>query len=122
MSGMDKKPLIIIVGVCAAGKSTLSQGLQALGYNARSFAQEHSVSPYVYQRRNPDFIIYLNCQYATIRERKRISWGLEKYERQKFLLHDAFVHANLIVQTDGFTPTELINHVDTILGQRIRTD
>ncbi len=115
---MDKQPLILIVGVCAAGKSTLSQGLQALGYNARSFAQEHSVSPYVWQRRKPDFLILLDCEYETVKSRKLISWGMHKYKAQKTILADAHAHAHLVVKTDKFTPQELIAYVDGVLQEK----
>ena len=37
--------LILIVGTCASGKTTLARGLQAAGFNALAFALEHSYSP-----------------------------------------------------------------------------
>lgn len=111
-----ENPLILIVGVCASGKTTLSTGLRERGYNARSLAQEHSVSPRFWMRRNPDFLILLDCAYATIQRRKQVSWGLERYYTQKKILAHAREHADAIVVTDNFTPDQLIDHVEGILN------
>jgi len=111
----QNKPLILIVGVCASGKTTLSTGLKGLGYNACSFAQEHSVTPFVWRRKEPDFLIYLTCEYSTIKKRKDINWGYAEYLRQIEWLRDAYDHADLVIQTDQFTPEELVNHVDSLL-------
>lgn len=118
MTEQKNQPLIMIVGVCAAGKSTLSLGLRQLGYNAKSFAQEHSVSPRLWQRRNPDFLIVLDCQFDTVKQRKKITWGEKKYLSQKQLLTDAKDHADLIVITDQFKPHELIGYVHAELLRR----
>lgn len=115
---MQNKPLILIVGVCASGKTTLSGGLQKLGYNASSFAQEHSVTPFVWRRKEPDFLIYLICEYETIKRRKTINWDHAEYLRQIQWLSDAYDHADLVVRTDPFVPEELINHVDYLLKRR----
>ncbi|NMA61052.1 MAG: hypothetical protein GX956_04105 [Firmicutes bacterium] len=108
---MPHRPLILIVGVCASGKTTLSSGLRRLGYYVRSFAQEHSVSGRLWQRYKPDVLILLNCSYETITQRKRISWGPKRYQQQQELLANAREHATLIIETDGFTPEELVEHV-----------
>lgn len=115
---MQAKPLVLIVGVCASGKTTLAGGLQELGYNASSFAQEHSVTPFVWRRKKPDFLIFLICKYETIKNRKNINWGYSEYLRQVDWLNDAYKHAHLVVVTDVFTPEELIRHVDSLLRHR----
>lgn len=108
---MKHGPLIVIVGVCASGKTTLSSGLRHLGYRVRSFAQEHSVSGRLWQRLEPDFLIILDCHYETVQRRKQISWGMERYEGQLKLLSHAREHADLIVRTDNFTPEQLVDFV-----------
>lgn len=115
---MQQNPLIVIVGVCASGKSTLARGLKALGYNVRTFAQEHSVSGRLWQRLDPDFLIFLECSYETIRRRKRISWGVDRYRRQQALLANARSWADLIVLTDGFSCAELVSYVHKRLRER----
>ncbi len=112
---MERTPDILILGVCAAGKTTLSAGLRDLGYSAQSLAQEHSSSPYLYKRRRHDILILLECSYPTVKKRKTISWGEEKLLRQKVLLTDARQNAHLIVQTDSFGPLELVSYVDGCL-------
>ncbi len=103
-----QKPLIVVVGVCASGKTTLAEGLRHLGFNVRSFAQEHSVSGRMWQRLKPDFLIVLNCQFDTIQQRKNISWGPKRYAMQQKLLENARENADLVVQTDDMAPEELI--------------
>ncbi|MGI6641328.1 MAG: hypothetical protein ACOX48_07615 [Limnochordia bacterium] len=110
-------PLILIVGVCASGKTTLSGGLRALGYNARSLAQEHSVSPRFWRRRQPDFLILLHCELSTIKARKGVTWGMSSYEQQKDVLRDAREHADLVLTTDGLTPEQLISYVHQTLQE-----
>ncbi|NLY10594.1 MAG: hypothetical protein GX020_02730 [Firmicutes bacterium] len=107
-SNGDRRPLIIIVGVCAAGKTTLQNGLRKLGLNAHSIAQEHSVSPRFWRRKNPDVLIYLECTYETTKQRKAVRWGIETHNRQKEILKDARENADIFITTDGFLPEELI--------------
>jgi adenylate kinase len=108
---MQQDPLIVIVGVCASGKTTLAKGLRELGYQVRTFAQEHSVSRRLWQRLDPDLLIVLECSYETIRRRKRISWGRDRYRRQLALLSNARAYADLVVRTDGFSPGQLVDYV-----------
>jgi predicted ATPase len=113
-----RRPLIVIVGVCASGKTTLSTGLKERGYNAQSLAQEHSVSPRFWQRRQPDFLVFLDCQFATIKRRKDVSWGPQRYQQQHAVLSDAREHADLVVVTDNLSPDELISYVYQVLKSR----
>ena len=114
---MRDNPLIIIVGVCASGKTTLSRGLRALGYNARSVAQEHSTTPRLWERRNPDILIVLDCDFQTTQQRKPISWGEERFQAQRSILSYARDHADFFISTDHFRPEELVNHVDGLLRE-----
>ncbi len=119
--GEEGRKRIMIVGNCAAGKSTLAQGLRRLGYYASSFSQEHSYSAKIWKRRNPDVLILLRCRYTTIQARRRISWGQDRYQRQQDALSHARAHAHLIVETDGLEPQELIDRVHCYLtGMGVR--
>ena len=93
---MQQDPLILIVGVCASGKTTLGQGLRSLGYKVRTFAQEHSASRRLWQRLDPDYLIVLECSYETVRRRKQVTWGVNRYRRQLWLLAHAKAHADLV--------------------------
>lgn len=112
---MKRAPLILIVGVCASGKTTLSAGLRKLGFNARSLAQEHSVSATLWRRLQPDLLIVLDCSYETVRRRKRISWGKKRYREQQALLENARKHSVFLVKTDKFTPEQLLSYVQNRL-------
>jgi len=53
--------LLAVVGPCAAGKSTLIEGLRQHGYQARHVAQEHSYVPEMWKLlTSPDYLIYLD--------------------------------------------------------------
>lgn len=104
-------PLIAVVGVCAAGKSTLVQGLRAYGHNARRVLQEHSYVPCMWQRiTNPDILIYLDCTIETTRRRRNDrhfeSWILDE-ERHR--LRHAREHSDLYIATDDLTPGEILS-------------
>ncbi len=101
-------PLVLIVGVCASGKSTLAQGLRAHGYATRSFSQEHSGSARVWRHRKPALLVLLHCQFETIQSRRSIAWGRRAYVQQLVNLQDARQSADIVIQTDGLTPAQLI--------------
>lgn len=110
-------PKIVIVGVCASGKSTLARGLQALGYDAHAIAQEHSQAPRFWAHRRPDVVIGLHCSFETIRARKDISWGRDRWRLQVRRLADAMAHAHIHLHTDGWTPEQLVEEAVRALTQ-----
>ena len=69
---MSASPKIVVVGVCASGKTTLVEGLRARGYRARSVALEHSNVPRLWTYHDPDFLVVLDCSLDTIRKRRLI--------------------------------------------------
>lgn len=108
------RPLIAVVGVCAAGKSTLVRSLRAHGFNAREVLQEHSYVPAMWQRiTNPDILIFLDCSIETTRNRRKDrhfeSWMLDE-ERHR--LRHAREHCDLYIATDSLSP-------DAILAQAL---
>jgi len=62
--------LIVVVGPCASGKTTLVRGLQSCGYRAMVSGQEHSEIPTLWRRTAPDVTIGLIVDLATIRRRR----------------------------------------------------
>src|SRR5215210_3558105 len=80
---------VIVVGPCAAGKSSLVARLKAEGVRARSVSQEHSYVPYMWQRHNPDVLIYLDLRLETVRRRRRRSWTQQMLDEQ----HRRLAHA-----------------------------
>ncbi len=111
-------PLIAVVGVCAAGKSTLVKGLRERGFNAREVLQEHSYVPNMWQRiTKPDLLIFLDCSIETTRMRRSDrhfeSWLLDE-ERHR--LRHAREHCDLYVATDDLTPDEILVQSLALLG------
>jgi hypothetical protein len=103
---------VVVVGPDAAGKSTLVRRLRALGYNARSCAQEHSYVPDMWRiLARPDFLVFLDARLETIAQRRRIDWGQERLDRLGERLANARCHCDLYLLTDGLSPVEVAERV-----------
>ncbi len=105
-----KTDLVKIVGVSAAGKSTLAAGLRRLGYNARPVAQEHSQVPDMWQRiRPPDWLIFLDVDLpAQGARRPDVSWS-EPWRRTELKrLKHARNNADLLIDTSLVTPESVL--------------
>lgn len=112
------KPLVGVVGPCAAGKSTLVGQLRTLGFQAKHIAQEHSyVRDMWFQMTRPDILVYLDVTFETSCERTRSSWTRKIFDNQIARLAHARQHADLYIATDGKTPDEVLRLVvDKIRG------
>lgn len=99
--------LIGVVGVCASGKTTLVNGLKALGYQARNIPQEHSVVPGLWRRYQPEFLVMLDATLPTIRARRPVAWGEERLAEQLQRLASARSHCHLYLPTDGLSIDEV---------------
>lgn len=111
-----RAPLIAVVGVCAAGKTTLVEGLRALGYNARQVGQEHSYVPYMWQRiTRPDILIYLHASYEVVARRREVDYDAAYWQEQERRLAHAAAHAHLIIDTDALTPEEVLERAVAFL-------
>ena len=64
-------PLIKVVGISAAGKSTLVQALRQLGYDAKPISQEHSYIPTLWRRFSlAHLLLYLDNDLVGQRRRR----------------------------------------------------
>lgn len=104
-------PLIGIVGNCAAGKTTLLNGLKALGYRAVNIPQEHSVAPRLWRKFDVDFLVMLSCTLTTARRRRSIAWGQERLNQQAIKLEDARLNCHLNLPTDDLTIEQVLQTV-----------
>ena len=105
----SKRFLIGVVGTCGSGKSTLIAGLEREGFRCRHIAQEHSYVPYMWQRiTNPDLLIYLNASFEVSTQRRKLNWNEAEFKEQLHRLEHARQHANLIIETDSLSPTEVL--------------
>jgi guanylate kinase len=101
--------LIGVVGPCGAGKTTLTQGLDAMGYTTRHIAQEHSYVPDMWQRiTNPDTLIFLQASYPVATTRRDLNWSEAEYAEQQRRLSHARQHADLYLETDTLTIREVL--------------
>lgn len=106
-------PLIKVVGVSAAGKSTLVIGLRNRGYNARPASQEHSEAPEMWRKiRPPALLVYLEIDLATQNERRPdVSWNPAWLATEEHRLRHARQHADLILNTCGLEAGEVLSQV-----------
>jgi deoxyadenosine/deoxycytidine kinase len=100
---------IVIVGSCAAGKTTLARGLQAHGLPARQIAQEHSYVPDMWLRLSrPDILVFLDASYERCTQRKALNWTLAEYQEQHRRLAHAREHCHIYIDSDDLTPEEVL--------------
>ena len=112
--------LVKIVGVSAAGKSTLVAGLRRLGFNARPVAQEHSQVPDMWQQiRPPHLLIFLDADLpAQGARRPDVSWN-ERWRRTELQrLEHARGHADLLIDTSLLTPEKVMDQAVDFLRKR----
>jgi deoxyadenosine/deoxycytidine kinase len=115
---MDDRPFLVgVVGPCAAGKTTLTEGLKRAGVNCRHIAQEHSYVPAMWKKiTNPDVLIYLEVSYPTTIQRRQLNWTLAEYQEQLHRLRHARENASLVIQTDELTAAEVLQVVLSFIG------
>ncbi len=104
--------MMAIVGPCASGKTTLADGLQAQGYDARQISQEHSyVQDMWKQITDPDILIYLDVSFETCTERKQLNWKQKEFDEQVRRLSHARENCDLYIFTDDLAQDEILSHV-----------
>ena len=104
--------LIGIAGPCGAGKTTLTEALDSLGYLTRHIAQEHSYVPDMWQRlTKPDILIYLDVSYQNTIARRKLNWTYQEYAEQLHRLRHARQHADLLIDTNPLTLQQVLNAV-----------
>lgn len=102
------------MGNCASGKTSVVRALRWRGYEAWSVAQEHSVIPDLWERQDPDVVIYLDVSLDAVRFRRgNRSWPGWIYDAQRQRLQNARDHADLVIDTDQ---QNLGSVIDAIVG------
>ncbi len=105
--------LIVVVGPCASGKSTLVSALRALGYNAQVSGQEHSGIATLWQHLAPDVLISLQVDINAVRDRRDRDWPEWLHDLQVTRLSEASEAADLAIDTtmlDSQTVIERVVH------------
>ncbi len=103
---------IVIVGPCAAGKTTLAGNLAARGYDAHDCAQEHSQVQTMWQRiGKPDVLIYLDASPSTIHARLKVDWEASYIGELYRRLGHARSHADLYLDTNPLSEEQVLQRV-----------
>lgn len=103
---------IILVGPCAAGKTTLANSLCALGYDAHDIAQEHSNVQRMWRViARPDLVIYLDVSLETIHVRLQVNWEQSYLDEMHRRLTDAQAHSDFYLRTDLLSREEVLARV-----------
>ncbi len=104
--------MVGLVGPCAAGKSTLARALRQRGVRAREIAQEHSYVPTMWQRiTHPDWLILLDVSAEEAGRRRKRVFSAAEWETLTERLCLARAQADLVIDTDGLTPDEVLQRV-----------
>jgi deoxyadenosine/deoxycytidine kinase len=111
---------IIVVGPCAAGKSTLVEALQALGYDAHVSGQEHSAIATLWQHSRPDVLIALDVDISAVRDRRGDDWPEWLHDLQVQRLQSAVAAADLTIDTTNLDPVAVSTRVLAYLDGRGR--
>lgn len=108
----QSQPLVGIVGVCAAGKSTLIAGLEAHGIRTRHIAQEHSFVKDMWKRlTNPDILVFLDASYPATLQRRMYNWTEADWVEQQRRLEHARAHADLLLDTSALSIEQVLETV-----------
>lgn len=115
---MKDGPQIVVVGPCAAGKSTLVANLRPKGYRIKACGQEHSYVPDLWKRLSrADILIFLDAELPTIAQRQgRTDWTAERLAEQRQRLEHARAHCDLYLPTDTLTREQVAGQVETFLN------
>jgi len=118
MTSDRSKPIIGVVGPCKSGKTLLKRGLSKLGYPVKHIAQEHSFVPDMWQKiAEPDVLIFLDVSFPVTLLRSSLTWKENEYQEQLRRLTHARNNADLIIQTDELSPTQVVDRVIDFLNQ-----
>ena len=110
---------IVIVGPCAAGKSTLRDCLRERGFTqVRVVAQEHSGVRDLWKMRGyPEVLIFLDAEIETANARQgRSDWTPVARAEQLQRLEQARTACDLYLPTDDLKPSEVADQAERFIA------
>ncbi|MHB1953252.1 MAG: hypothetical protein ACYCOU_05840 [Sulfobacillus sp.] len=110
---------VVLVGVCASGKTTASQGLANYGIVSRAVAQEHSMVAGLYRKGGLGLVVLLVASWATVHRRRHLAWEPEFYRTEWMRLQGARKDAHLILHTDELNRKEVVDTIVRWWDQRL---
>lgn len=110
---------VAVVGVCGSGKSTIVSALRERGLDAYSVAQEHSVVADLWRHQDPDALIVLTVDLATVRGRRGADWPAWIFDLQVERLADARRHASLTISTQDAAVTNTVERILEAIDDRM---
>jgi len=102
---------VVIVGPCAAGKSTLARALGEQGYHAHLIAQEHSGVRDLWRRHQARALIYLDVDIDQVHRRGRPNFPDWLHQQQKDRLREARAAASCYVNTAPLSIPDVLDQV-----------
>lgn len=109
---------VVVVGPCAAGKTTLVTGLRRLGYEAMVCGQEHSEIPTLWRHTTPDVVVALDVALPVLRQRRGGTWPEWLYLVQRRRLRQARDAAVVRIDTSTIDPETVLRRVVASLRNR----
>ena len=113
--------LLVLVGVCAAGKTSVSQLLNQAGIAAHPVAQEHSRVPHLY-RRSGGWVVILAASWEAVHRRRQLGWNPAFYREEWDRIGQARREAALIVHTDWLDAAEVAARITAWFDRRVGFD
>lgn len=109
---------VAVVGVSAAGKSTLVLQLRLRGYDAHCVPQEHSSVRDLAWELGYRYVVVLDADIETVRLRREVGYGPERVQIERDRLKAAFARAVVHLRTDGLDPREVVDRVESALRKK----
>ena len=102
---------IVLVGPCAAGKSTLATELRGMGFRVHPVAQEHSGIRHLWRRHATHALVFLDVDLPHVHQRGRPNFPDWLHEKQRVRLSEARDAANLSVDTSSLSAPDVLHTV-----------
>jgi hypothetical protein len=65
---------------------------------------------------NPDVLVYLQASFEVCTQRRQLNWNVADYDEQTRRLAHARQHADILIETDGLSPAQVLERVLALLA------